>query len=117
MERSFKENIRSRGAWLRVLFVLLFTALWGVAEFVVGAVVIFQIGSSLIAGRPNERVREFGQRLATWLYEVILFLTYRTEVKPFPFSPWPEGPPGLRCLPPPLEEIDELNGDADLDGG
>ncbi|WP_303907699.1 DUF4389 domain-containing protein [Thiohalomonas denitrificans] len=117
MERSFKKNIRSRGAWLRILYMLLFAMIYGVAEVVLGAVVLFQIGASLITGRANQRLRNFGQQLATYLYEIVLFLTYQSEVKPFPFEPWPDGPPKTRCLPPPAEEIDDMHSESDLDGG
>jgi hypothetical protein len=36
-----------------------------------------------------------GQALATYTYQIIRYLTFNTEERPFPFdSDWPAGPPG-----------------------
>lgn len=86
---ALKENLGNRQTWMRVLYMLLFVLLYGVAEVVVTAVVLFQLGATLVTGEENERLRNFGRQLATYLYQVVAYLTFAREARPFPFSPWP----------------------------
>jgi hypothetical protein len=93
MEDGLKSNLKSKGTWKRGLYMLLFAVIYGVTEFVLTAVVLFQFGSQLITGRVNRRLLNFGQQLATYLYQIILFLTYKSEEMPYPFEIWPKGAP------------------------
>lgn len=93
MEDGLKSNLTSKSTWKRGLHMLLFALLYGVAEVILTAVVIFQFGSQLITGRANRRLLNLGQQLATYLYQIILFLTYKSEQKPYPFEAWPKGAP------------------------
>ena len=93
MEKSFKENFTSAETWKRGLFMLLFAFVYSVAEVVLTAVVLFQFGSRLITGKSNQRLLNLGQSLATYIYQIVLLLTYKTEDRPFPFMAWPKGAP------------------------
>jgi hypothetical protein len=91
--QEIKENIRSRPTWTRGLFMLLFAVFYGLAEVVITGVVIFQFFYVLITGKNMERLLVFGQGLSTFVYDIMLFLTYNSEKKPFPFGPWTNEPP------------------------
>ena len=55
---------------------------------------LFQFVVLIIVGKINEPVRSFGQNLSTYLYQVVRFLTYTSEQRPFPFgTAWPDGVP------------------------
>jgi hypothetical protein len=46
----------------------------------------------LFTGEINVQLRAFGQSLATYAYQIVTYLTFNTEVRPFPFdAEWPEG--------------------------
>ena len=115
MDRKLSENLTDREHWLRLLIMLIFVLIYGVAELVVAAVILFQVGSMLITGGRNGRADDLGQRLATYVYEVIRFLTYTSDERPFPFGPWPDGPPKAEPLPP-TDEYGEVVLE-DEDGG
>ena len=91
--QEIKDNIRSRPTWTRGLFMLLFAVIYGLAEIVITAVVVFQFFYVLITGKNKERLLVFGQGLSTFVYDIMLFLTYNIEEKPFPFGPWTNDPP------------------------
>lgn len=93
MENGLKANLTNKSTWKRGLYMLLFALIYGLAEIVLTAVVLFQFGSQLITGRTNRRLLNFGQQLATYLYEILLFLTYKSEQMPYPFEGWPKGAP------------------------
>ena len=92
-EDGVAEHLTSRASWLRLLFMVLFVALWSLSRFVVLAVVILQVLFLLFGGKRNERLASFGASLATYTYELVAFLTFASERQPFPFSDWPaDGP-------------------------
>lgn len=83
-----KENVKSRSMWLRLLYMVLFGVvfwiLWGVLAVVVG----IQFLIALVTGSPNERLVRFGHELGIYYHDIVVFLTFKTDAKPFPFSDW-----------------------------
>lgn len=86
-----KDHLLAKSTWIRGFFMLVYAFLYAVARFVTLAVVLFQFGALLLTGRVNERLLDFGQSLSMYTYQMMRYLTYNTEVKPFPLSPWPAG--------------------------
>jgi hypothetical protein len=52
------------------------------------AVIILQVASTLLTGKANVNILNFGRSLAVYTFHILLFLTFNTEVMPFPFSDW-----------------------------
>lgn len=86
---GLESRLKSRSTWMRLLYMVVFTIFLGVAEFVLAAVVIFQFLLRLITGEINEQLREFGQGLSQYCYQIFRFLTFNSEEHPFPFAHWP----------------------------
>lgn len=89
MEETLKENVTRKSTWLRGLFMLLFAVLYSVAEIVLIACVVIQFLFVLFSGRKNDNLLNLGRDLSTYIYEVLQYLTFNREEKPFPFGPWP----------------------------
>lgn len=89
--REIEDHIKSRETWLRLLFMIVFVVLYCISRFVVGAVVVLLFFWVLFTGEVNERLRSFGQSLAAYTYQVVRYLTYNTDSRPFPFDDWPSG--------------------------
>lgn len=90
-QNGIAERLTSRASWLRLLFMVLFFALWSITRLVVLAVVILQVLFLLLSGARNERLAGFGASLAVYSYELVAYLTFASEDQPFPFSDWPDG--------------------------
>lgn len=90
MSDEFKANVKSKNVWLRGLFMLLFAVFYGVAEFVLLVVAVFQFGCTLFTGKPNGNATGFGNSIGQYIYQITQFVTFNTEQKPFPLSTWPE---------------------------
>ena len=43
----------------------------------------------LLTGSDNKNLRNFGQSLASWIFQIMQFLTFNSNSKPFPFDDWP----------------------------
>jgi len=89
MSNELKENLKQRKTWLRGLYMLLFAIFYSVAEIVIFVVVVFQFLLALFTARTNARLVLFGKSLSTYVYQVMLFLTFNSEDMPFPFGEWP----------------------------
>ncbi|HEY8941814.1 MAG TPA: DUF4389 domain-containing protein [Cellvibrio sp.] len=103
---QLKSNLTSSKHWLRLVFMLLFAAVLQLASLVMWVLVIIQFLFSLITGEDNQHLRRFGHSLSTYIYDVLKFLCYSSEEKPFPFADWPTSNIGAEenseVAPPPV---------------
>lgn len=89
--RPLEENVKSRSTWLRLFFMIVVAFLYGVSRIVIGAVVVIQFFWVLFTAESNRNLQRFGQQLATYSYQIVRYLTFNTEERPFPFDlDWPE---------------------------
>ena len=89
MNTETKTNLQSKSTWVRVLYMLLFVLAYSVAEFVLGITVVIQVIIKLVTGELNERLKTFGNQISLYIFDVLKFLTFNSEDKPFPFDEWP----------------------------
>jgi hypothetical protein len=106
MNKEMKSSLTAVDTWTRGLFMLLFVVIYSVAEFVLGAVVFFQFLHVLATRETNERLREFTTDVSVFMYQILQFLTFNSEVKPYPFASWPDGPADLESL----DMLDNIQG-------
>jgi len=88
--RSVKDNIKTGSTWKRGLYMLLFAIIYGIAELVLFAVILFQFVSMVLLQKTNERLLDFSRDLIAFIRQIYLFLTYNSDHKPFPYGEWPE---------------------------
>lgn len=84
-----KVPFASSDSWIRFAYMALFTVLLLAARLVISILVIVQFVLVLFSGKDNENLRNLGQGLGKWVYQTIMFLTFNSENKPFPFDEWP----------------------------
>lgn len=96
MTDTLKQNLKDKSTWLRGLYMLLFILFIGVAKVVVLAVVVFQFLSELVTHKCNQRLLKLGQSLSTYSYQILVFLTFNSEYRPYPFGAWPRGEPSTK---------------------
>lgn len=87
-----EDNVKSKAAWMRLLFMFVFYILASLAAMVASVVVIFGFAWVLFTGEPNEQLQKTGKGIAAYIYQIVAYLTYNTEARPFPFdNAWPSG--------------------------
>ncbi len=96
MSDDLKHNLKNQSTWVRGLYMLLFSFLAGIADFVLVGVVIFQFIHKLITGKTNDRLLKLGRGLASYVYQIIQFMTFNSEYHPYPLGAWPKGEPKSR---------------------
>ena len=90
MKENTRENLVRRDIWIRALYMLLFVIVYSVAEAIIVLLAIFQFVALLITGQVNELLLRFGKNLSVFMFDILEFQTFNSEIKPFPFSPWPD---------------------------
>jgi len=89
---KLEEHLKSRTTWLRLVFMCIFCMLASLAGMVGSVIVVLGFLWVLIKGEVNEELRQVGHSIATYMYEIIRYLTFNTDDKPFPFgTAWPSG--------------------------
>jgi hypothetical protein len=94
--------------WIRLAYMVLFALLVMAARLLVSLVVIVQFALVLIFGRDNENLRNLGQGLGKWVYQAIMFLTFNSNDKPFPFDEWPVLDPSEGYSVAATEEVEDV---------
>jgi hypothetical protein len=88
MEEQINIHLSQAQTWKRIFFMLLFAVIVTLVRWLAWAVIVLQLIFVLITGEKNSNTLNFGRSLATYAYHILLFLTFSTEILPFPFSPW-----------------------------
>ncbi|WP_028866212.1 DUF4389 domain-containing protein [Psychromonas aquimarina] len=90
MNEHQEKPYKNKSVWLRGLFMLIFIFLMGVAKFVTLVVVVLQFLAVLFSGDTNKNLLQFGKSLSIYQYQIVLYLTYNSEIRPFPAADWPQ---------------------------
>ena len=85
------ENLREPSAWARVVFMLGFSlVLYMVIIPLTLLLTLTQALFSVFNGEDNDNLRHFGASLLAYISQVVRFLTFNSDERPFPFSDFPE---------------------------
>ena len=91
---NLEENFKQKSTWLRLFFMVVLALIYGLSRFVIGAVVIIQFFYVLLTGETKSELKAFGHSLAIYSFEIIDYMTFNNEEKPFPFDgAWPTSLP------------------------
>ncbi|PHS26355.1 MAG: lipase [Methylophaga sp.] len=87
-KQQLKQNLQDTNQWMRILYMVLFWIVLYFVLMVTGLIIFIQVLFALITGSDNENLRKFAADLTKYINQIILFLTYNDDRKPFPFAAW-----------------------------
>lgn len=87
---SVQENAKNVDTWVRGLFILIFGVIFYFLYIIIWLLVIFQFLTKVITGNLNENLSNLSVGLTRFASQVLLYITFQSEERPFPFSPWPK---------------------------
>lgn len=106
-QEEIKSNLLDIDQWIRILFMVGFAfAAWFVLLGLLILVVV-QTLISLISGEPNHNLQKAGYVFSCWLHEIIQFLVYNTNDKPFPFAEFPTADTATTATRKPAADADD----------
>tara|TARA_B110000238_G_C15710329_1_gene262285 strand:+ start:98 stop:442 length:345 start_codon:yes stop_codon:yes gene_type:complete len=86
---SLKENFVQQGKWLRLLWMMGFSFIYSISLWVLWLIVTVQFLFVLLTNSPNENILRASSGFRNYMVQILDFITYRSEDKPFPFSDFP----------------------------
>ena len=89
MSSNLQDHILNADTWLRFVYLVVFWFLLTVIGWVIGTIVVVQFVIVLFTGEKNPQLLSFGSRMAQYLKQVVGFMCFSTDTKPFPFSDFP----------------------------
>jgi len=85
---ELKQNVRNKTQWSRLLYMLVFMVVLYIVMMLVAVVVLVQFVFALFTGKAHTSITDFATDLSRYVYQIVAFLTYSEERKPFPFTAW-----------------------------
>jgi hypothetical protein len=76
--------------WKRLVYMILFMMIFGVAEFVLYLTAAVGFICRLFGKPINKRVRNIGHSIALYIKQIADYLSFNSETAPFPFDRWPD---------------------------
>ena len=90
MNTNVRENVKNVDVWIRGLFILIFGVILYFLFGVIWLLVVFQFLTKVFTGNLNEQLSKFSHGLTRYAFQILNYITFQSEQRPFPFSPWPE---------------------------
>ena len=87
---GIKQNITNRDLWLRGLFIVIFGVILYFAFILVWLLVVFQFVSKVVTGNLNRQLADFSSGLLRYISQILGYITFQLDERPFPFNPWPK---------------------------
>ncbi|WP_067517800.1 DUF4389 domain-containing protein [Endozoicomonas ascidiicola] len=91
MDENIVDNLKSESRWFRLVFMVLFGIAAYLAGFLVMLIALIQAVHGFVVGEPNQRLLSFSDSVNQYIFQIASFLTFNSDVKPYPFSDWPQG--------------------------
>lgn len=88
---SFKDNAKNIDTWLRGLFILIFGVIFYFLYGLIWLLVIFQFVTKVITGGLNSNLEQLSTKMTCYAMQILNYITFQSEERPFPFSPFPSG--------------------------
>ena len=85
-----KQNLRNVDSWLRGFFIVVFAVIFYFLVGIIWLLVIFQFLTTVITGKLNNQLEKFSGVLTDYALQILDYVTYQSDLKPFPFSPLPD---------------------------
>lgn len=87
---EFCRNVKQQQHWMRLIYMLILGVLLNLAGVVMWVLCGLQFLFVLGSGGDNRHLRRMARTITRFMEQGLLYVSYNSEHKPFPFAPWPE---------------------------
>ncbi len=87
---DIKDNAKNTDTWLRGFFILVFGVIFYFLYILIWLLVIFQFVTKVLTGELNSYLKQFSTKMTSYAMQILNYITYQSEERPFPFSPFQE---------------------------
>ncbi len=86
IEIQIKSQVQNTGTWVRLFFTLLFIVIFYGVFLITSGVAVIQFVTRILTGKPLGSLTDFNSRLADYARDLVAYITYASNQKPFPFK-------------------------------
>ena len=86
---QLKANLSDSQVWLRLVYMALFVIMLNIAGVLMWGVCLVQFVFVAATGAKNPKLLSLGASLGRYIHQVLDFLSFNSEQRPFPFADWP----------------------------
>ena len=87
---ALSENIKEPSIWvnffLKVIYLIFLNFIIPFLGFITLLQLLFNLGSK----KPNDNLISFSKKISIYIYQIINFITYSSDERPWPFNPFPD---------------------------
>jgi hypothetical protein len=87
---EFETNEREKPGVVRALYILLYLIIGRFISMVLFVIAITQYIYSWLTGEPNEKILYFSEGLAEYTKQLVSYVGFNTDEKPWPVGEWPD---------------------------
>ena len=87
---AITENIKEPSIWVNFFLKIIYLIFLNFIVPFLGFVTLLQLLFSLGSKKPNENLIFFSKKLSIYVYQIINFITYSSDERPWPFNAFPE---------------------------
>ena len=93
---KMKANVKNVDTWVRGLFIVIYGIIFYVLFWVIWLVVIFQFLMKVVMGSLNPNILNFSKGLTCCAFQILQYVTFQSDERPWPFGPWPSAAAGTQ---------------------
>lgn len=86
LEEKIKTNVKDMNTWLRLFYMVLFAVILYAVFFITVGIGFIQFVARILSGKTLDSLTDFNQTLADYARDLVAFVTFRSDKKPFPFK-------------------------------
>ena len=85
-QSDLQKNVKSRDTWMRLVYMLVIGVCYFITRVVFFPVVVLQFLWVLLTGETNKHLHSISQWLASYTYQMMIYLAFNSDDRPFPFD-------------------------------
>ena len=87
---EIETNEREKPGFARALYILLYLIIGRFISMVLFVIAITQFIYTWLSGEPNEKILQFTDGLSEYAKQLVSYVGFNSDEKPWPFGDWPE---------------------------
>ena len=87
---ALSENIKEPSIWVNFFLKVFYLIFLNFIIPFLGFVTLLQLLFSLGSKKPNDNLISFSKKISIYVYQIINFITYSSDERPWPFNAFPD---------------------------
>ena len=84
------ENIKEPSIWVNFFLKVVYLIFLNFIVPFLGFITLLQLLFSIGTKKPNGNLISFSKKVSSYIYQIINFITYSSDKRPWPFNSFPE---------------------------